>query len=151
MRYIYDTPFLGNPVSKIHSQSPHFPCWSYHFVSKSTHGANLPSCHWSNAMKLFLLFSLFSLVAVAFPSPRSIHNEDDHPESLEPSSYTSAWIPPTENHPTVPYMESYLKRMLAEHTPDTYFYERIDYEKLVALCEAGFVSGCRAAIERPEW
>jgi hypothetical protein len=43
-----------------------------------------------------------------------------------------------------------MKPMFAEHTLEISLYEADDHEKLVALCEAGFIYGCRAAIKRPE-
>jgi hypothetical protein len=131
--------------------SPQLSCWSY-FIEKSAPkaGHRLRRQPLAGAMKLFLLLSLSSVGTTAVPISRSVENAADRTERLEPSSLTSTSIPSTGHYPTTRNMQPYMKLMSAEHTSEVFLHEADSYEKLVALCEAGFVSACRAAVNRPE-
>lgn len=101
-------------------------------------------------MKPFLLLFLSSVGTTAVPISRSVENAAGRKGRLEPSSLTSTSIPSTEHCPTTRNMQPYMKPMSKEHISEVSLHEADGYEKLVALCEAGFVSGCRAAVNRQE-
>ncbi|KAJ5755451.1 hypothetical protein N7533_004994 [Penicillium manginii] len=101
-------------------------------------------------MKLFILIVLFGGISNATPVPISAQNIADRSENLEPSPHTSTWISPTDHDPKKRHLQPYLKFVAAGHPSEIPLSEADNYERLVAFCEAGFVSGCRAAIGKPK-
>lgn len=87
---------------------------------------------------------------MAIPILISTQNDADRSESPEPSPHASTWIPPTENYPKTRYLHPYLQPISAGHSSEIPLSEADDYERLVVFCEAGFVSGCRAAVGGPK-
>lgn len=97
-------------------------------------------------MKFFILLLLLCVTSIAFPTPISTLNPADCSENPEPSPQTSTYIRPTENYSKKRYQQPYLKTSSSENSSEMPLSSTDDYERLVAFCEAGFVSGCRAAI-----
>ncbi|KAJ5553493.1 hypothetical protein N7494_002871 [Penicillium frequentans] len=98
-------------------------------------------------MRFILSIVLLSAGAIAIPTSNP---SETLPTTGNSFSHSSNPIKPLG----VPSMNKYLhpdmKIMHDEMDSDRTFRGADDYEKLVAFCEAGFTSGCRAAIETKE-
>lgn len=123
------------------------------FFTVSIHWHPLPSprVHTNAIMRLLLLFTLLSIgiKVAAIPSPGSAQMKDnsDGSERFGPSSHPSTRIPPTgEYYSSENYQHQYRKDL----SPNQLVPKANGYQELVALCEAGLVVACQAAIEMPQ-
>ena len=87
-------------------------------------------------MKLFTFVALFTVGGFATPTPRSL------PYVIDPSEPLDELRAHVRTDQTRSVTEEHISDMLSSQVDD--------YEQLVALCEAGFVSGCQAAVHRQE-
>ncbi|KAJ5987383.1 hypothetical protein N7451_011748 [Penicillium sp. IBT 35674x] len=98
-------------------------------------------------MRFILFISLLSAGTTAIP----ISNPSEIlPTTGTSLSHSSDPIKPLDVPSMNKYLHSDMKIMHDEMDSDRTFRGADDYEKFVAFCEAGFTSGCRAAIERKE-
>lgn len=87
-------------------------------------------------MKYFILVTPFIVGGYTFPTPQSVPDVADLSHSFD------TLVPHVRtDHP---------RSVTAEHISDMLSSQVYDYEQLVARCEAGFVSGCQAAVYRQE-
>lgn len=96
-------------------------------------------------MRFNLFIPLLSAGTTAIPTSNPSETLPTAGNSL---SHSSNPIKPLDVPSMNKYLHSDMKIMYDEMDSDRTFRGADDYEKLVAFCEAGFTSGCRAAIEK---
>lgn len=94
-----------------------------------------------NSMFIFFLL-IHNVASIAILKPGSFQNLD-HRSKLSGREPYSPSIPSTG---TEPIRQNLLANDLPTSKNERGFHGTSDYEKFVSLCEAGVISGCRAAV-----
>lgn len=128
-------------LSVIHSP----PLLRTPFLRKDNLKDNRHSCILLKTMRFIVFISLLSVGTIAIPTSKP---SDILPADGKSLSHSSKPIMPIDGPSMRRYLHPVVKTMHDESYPYRSFRGADDYEKLVAFCEAGFTSGCRAAIEQ---
>ena len=92
---------------------------------------------------MVLLFMLILHVAsIAISKPGSVQNLGHRSSLSEPERYN----PSISSAETEPIRQNLLAKELPVLNNGRGFHGTSEYEKFVSLCEAGVISGCRAAV-----
>jgi hypothetical protein len=93
-------------------------------------------------LMIILFVLIFNVASIAVSKPRSIQNLAHRSTLPESEPYN----PSISSAGTEPIRQHLLAEDLDLPNTEHEFHGTSDYEKFVALCEAGFISGCRAAV-----
>lgn len=100
-------------------------------------------------MNLIVHISLLCVGTIAIPIDRAIQNPASRLIPFGSLSHGSTTFASTESSPTRRYLQTNMGTIPLKMDSEIVI-NRDDYEHLVALCEAGFVSYCEAAIKKTE-
>ena len=91
---------------------------------------------------LILFMLILNVASIAISKPGSLQNLAHRSKLSVPKPYT----PSISSTGTEPIRQNLLAKDLLLPNNERGFHGTSEYEKFVSLCEAGFISGCRAAV-----